>query len=286
MLWKNILSKLKIFIFGFILLTHFATFITCNKTNIQCDNILSLMQTDDELKETFSQNISSIIESNDYSKCIDSLLNTGNYSTAIFFLEELSRRKIKFRDNLKKTVSLIDNKMKDLYNKYRFTEEEFQKVIPVIQWAQSLNNVYIQLKFSHRHDSPGCPEVKNLQVDLEPRTLYLSAYCIQGDIPIKFELKLPFFVEVSVEDSKHSEDSNGRYVFTLPKAKGGMYWDRLVPSQEDYPKHTKIWMDMHEKFKSEIENFIKDDEEEEYQKLLEEIGKKKKKGRKKKVTFN
>lgn len=286
MLWKNVLSLRKQLPLCLLVLSLSLSVIECNKQEVKCDNVLSLMQTDDELKETFSQNINSIIENNDYSKCIDSLLSTGNYSTAIFFLEELSRRKIKFRDNLKKSVSLIDGKMKDLYNKYRFTEEEFQKVVPVIQWAQSLNNVYIQLKFSHRHDSPGCPEVKNLQVDLEPRTLYLSAYCIQGDIPIKFELKLPFFVEVSVEDSKHSEDSNGRYVFNLPKAKGGMYWDRLVPAPEDYPKHTKIWMDMHEKFKSEIENFIKDDEEEEYQKLLEEIGKKKKKGRKKKVTFN
>lgn len=276
MLW----NKYVLFIFLTLLSMYYSN-------SLKCVDFKNSVMNDNELLHLFKSNIDTLIDNNEYSVCIDSLLSSSFYNTLTYYLEQLALRKIKFRDSLKKSVNTLDNQMKELYNKYRFTEDDFQKVTPVIQWAQNLNHVFIQLKFSHRHDSPGCPEVENLQIDLTPKVLYLTSYCIQADVPIKFELKLPFFVEVNVEETKHTHDSNGRYVFTLPKAKGGMYWDRLVPEVSDYPRNTKLWLDMHEKHKKEIEQFIKDDEEEEYQKVLEEIGKKKKKGgRKKKVKFN
>lgn len=256
--------------------------------SFNCISAISNYHSDSELLKVFTDQASDFISNsaNNHSGCIDSLLRTGNYDTAVYYMEQLSKNKIQFRDSLRSTVSQIEREMKDLYNKYRFEEEEFQKVTPVLQWAQSLNNIFLEIKFSHRHDSPGCPEVKNLNIDLTSKELYLTSYCIQADVPIKFELKLPFFVEINREESKHDHASNGRYIFNMPKSKGGMFWDRLVRETSDYPRHTKLWLDMHEKYKSEIEKFMNDDEEEEYQKLLEDLNKKKKKGRKKKVKFN
>ena len=265
------------------------------KPTSKCSELISNYSSDDELVNYLNTNIESFLTnfkieenksiSTDLSYCIELLLIGGNYESTKTILQKLSEKKINFKNELKKIISNIEFRMKEFYNKYRFTEEEFQKVTPVIQWAQSLNNVFLHVKFSHRHDSPGCPEVQNLQIDLIPSKLYLTAYCIQTDTPIKFELVLPFFVEVNVEETKHDHTANGRYIFNMPKAKGGMFWDRLVANIEDYPKHSKIWLDMHEKYKSEIEQFLNDDEEEEYQKLLEEIGKKKKKNKRKKIKF-
>ena len=201
-------------------------------------------------------------------------------------MNQLLISKVKFRDILKKTVNNIETEMRELYNKYRFDEEDFQTVSPVIQWAQSMNQVFLHIKFSHRHDAPGCPEVKNLNIDILPNELYLTAYCIQADIPIKFELRLPFYVEVAPEESKHNHESNGRYVFTLGKKQTGMYWDRLTRRPEDLPKSAKVWIEMQEKYKKEIDHYKEDDEDEEFKQLMQELDKGKKKNRKKKVKFN
>lgn len=248
-----------------------------------CEEAVDASTSELEIIESMKFNIEPFLK--DHAKCVELLILTGNYDSSQFLLDSLLNRGIKFKDSLKKSVSNIEMQLKEFYNKFRFEQDEFQLVVPVIQWAQSLNNVFLYLKFSHRHDAPGCPEVKNLNIDLLPHELYLTAYCIQADIPIKFELKLPFFVNITAEESTHSAQSNGRYIFTLMKGQTGMYWDRLVKEISDYPKHTRLWLEMHEKYKSEIENFINDDEDEEFKQLMDNINKKKKKGRKKKVKF-
>lgn len=249
-----------------------------------CTDVANLTDFDHEVLAIMKENLDLFL--NDHEKCIYSLLQTGNYESLEYFINQLMLKKIKFREPLKKAVLNVEAEMKELYNKYRFDEQDFQIVTPVIQWAQNMNQIFLHLKFSHRHDAPGCPEVKNLNIDILPNQLYLTSYCVQAEIPIKFELKLPFFVDVSPEESKHNHESNGRYIFNLSKAQKGMYWDRLVRNMEDYPKHTKVWLEMHEKYKSEIQTYIEDDEDEEYKKLVEELDKKKNKKRKKKVKFN
>ena len=274
-------------LFIILLIITLSTYIQSHKDfRLKCEEIYQMSETDQELQNLFKDNFDTILNTNNHIKCIEILMRSGNYETLEFLLQILSTQKIKFTDQLKQITNSIEREMKELYNKYRFTDEDFQNVSPVIQWAQNLNNVFLQLKFSHRHDSPGCPEVKDLKIDITSKMLYVSSYCIQTDIPIKFELNLPFFVDINADESKHEEDSNGRYFFSFPKAKEGMYWDRLVPFDVEYPKNTRIWMDMYEKYKSEIEQFVNQDEEEEYQRLIEKLNKKKKKGRKKKVKFD
>lgn len=278
----------KLLVFTTILLMSILSITKQQQQSLQkynsCEEVIFQTNFDEEVLEQMKYNIEPFIK--DHEKCIDMLLNSGNYNSAEYLMDHLLLNKVKFRDSLKKSVTNIEVAMKELYNKYRFDEEDFQVVVPAIQWAQSLNQVFLHIKFSHRHDSPGCAEVKNLNIDLLPNELYMTAYCVQADIPIKFELKLPFFVPIAPEESKHSEEANGRYVFSLMKGQTGMFWDRLVHNPEDYPKNTKMWLEMHEKYKNEVEKFMEDDEEEEFKQLMADISKKKKKGRKKKVTFN
>ena len=49
-------------------------------------------------------------------------------------------------------------------------------------WAQSLNNIYILIKFGHRHDSPGCLEVKGMEINVENNLIYFSGYCVQVNL--------------------------------------------------------------------------------------------------------
>ena len=46
-------------------------------------------------------------------------------------------------------------------------------------WAQSLDNIYLLIKFGHRHDAPGCLEIKNKEIYINKNILTFKAYCIQ-----------------------------------------------------------------------------------------------------------
>lgn len=267
----------------FIICIGFSLINTISSQDINgCIEAVQNTDTDEEMLDILKKN--PWIYTENHEECIDILLKTGNFESAKYFMDQLIINKVKFRDALKKTVNNIEINMKELYNKYRFEEEDFQTVSPVIQWAQSMDHIYINVKFSHRHDTPGCQEVKNLNVDILQDRLFLQCFCIQSEIPIKFQLNLPYFVDVAPEESSHKHESNGRYHFKLGKSQTGMYWDRLTKTPD--PKYSKVWIEMQEKFKQDINKFVEDDEDAEFDKIVEDMNKKKKKKRKKKVKFD
>jgi hypothetical protein len=182
-------------------------------------------------------------------------------------------------------INNIQKKLEDLHNKFRFDESDFQRVTPAFQWAQSMNHIFLEIKFAHRHDSPGCLEVKNQSVDIFQNMVIFKAYCVLGDVPIKFELKLNLFTDVSAEESTHGYGSVGRYHITLKKKTSGMYWDRLLVDPNENPSNMKVWFEMREKYMDQIKQYIDDDEEEEFKRKTEEIereAREKRKRRKKK----
>ena len=77
--------------------------------------------------------------------CIETILRSGNFKALEYFLNELNKRGIKFRETLSVAINNIQKSLEDLHNKYRFDESEFQKVSPAFQWAQSMSHIYIQI---------------------------------------------------------------------------------------------------------------------------------------------
>ena len=58
----------------------------------------------------------------------------------------------------------------DVYNKHKYTSNDYQEIFPASKWAQSLDEIFIEIKFAYRHDSPGCLEIKNLNVELKEKS--------------------------------------------------------------------------------------------------------------------
>ena len=128
-------------------------------------------------------------------------------------------------------------------------------------WAQSLSNVYLLVKFAHSHDSPGCLEVKNTEIKITINNLFFIGYCIQvsimltqGDTPIKFTLDLILNGDVIEEESSWNSSSVGRLQITLKKKNAPIYWKSLIREGVSFPRNAKIWSDMNDKFKNEIEH--------------------------------
>lgn len=84
------------------------------------------------------------------------------------------------------------------------------RVSPVFQWVQNNTHLFIQIKFAHRHDAPGCLEVKSDRIEFSPNGFYFSAYGIQAQQPIHFLLNLTFYKDIISEQSTWNLESVGK----------------------------------------------------------------------------
>ena len=223
----------------------------------------------------------------DSAYCIEYLLKTSNYNALEAYVTKLNDEGIKFRETLSNSINSIEKELNEIYNKYKYKKEEYQKVIPAVQWAQNMSHVFLEVKFSHRHDSPGCLEVNNLSINITNNSLLLNAECILGDIPIKFELDFLCLNEFDSNMSQYKPGSVGRYQLFIKK-KVNKYWERLLLNESDTPTNLRIWFEMKNKYDEQLRRYEKNKEIDDNDKTFEDIEreikenmKKEKKGKKK-----
>lgn len=231
----------------------------------------------EEFKSQIIKNMFSLKSDN---RCIELLITKGFQEEAQVMMLELNKRGIKFTDQLRSATNNIILKAKSIYSHYRFDESDYVTVFPAFEWAQSLDRIFVNIKYSHRWDSPGCVEVKKENVESFENLLIFTAYCIQGDTPIKFTLNLDLLENVDNKDSKYTSSSVGRYQLSLKKEKSG-YWSNLVRKGADLPTNMRSWLEMREKYLSEIQKFLDEADEKEVSYLEDEIEALKKKRNKK-----
>jgi hypothetical protein len=122
--------------------------LNCNELSNKEDKIIiSLFKNPQNFNTNFFQE--------NYKTCIDIMINTGHFQALEFFINELLKRGIKFKDYLNTSIDKYNLLLNSLKNKFKFKENDYQKVVPAIRWAQNNEFVFLEIKFSHRHDSPG-----------------------------------------------------------------------------------------------------------------------------------
>ena len=208
----------------------------------------------------------------DSAYCIEYLLKTSNYIALETYVTKLNDEGIKFRETLSNSINSIEKELNEIYNKYKYKKEEYQKVIPTVQWAQNMSHIFLEVKFSHRHDSPGCLEVNDLNINITNNSLLLNAECILGDIPIKFELDFNCLNEFDKNMSQYKPGSVGRYQLFIKK-KENKYWERLLLNESDTPTNLRIWFEMKNKYDDQIKKYEKKQEIDDNDKTFEELEK-------------
>lgn len=144
-------------------------------------------------------------------------------------------------ENTKKTnknlITTIENKA-------------YQLVSPAFQWAQSPNKVYLNIKFSHRLEAPGCNSIKDSIVNITETKVFFLGFCEKSSQNIKFLLDLDLFKKIVVNESSFSFGSVGKLNFELSKKRGDI-WD--LPVKGKKPKNMHIWWEMKNKFAKEMD---------------------------------
>ena len=262
------------FIFLFLLISQ-------TKSNL-CEEYISNSLNESDLINKIETNFEKI--KNSSLNCIESLLRTSNYKTLETYVKLLNSNGIRFRENLSNIINTLQKKLEDIMNKYKFDENDYQIVSPAFQWAQSLSTIFIEVKFAHRHDSPGCLEINNLNIEINGNNIRLIAYCISTDIPIKFDLNLNCLFDFDKEKSSFSSGSVGRYQLTLKK-KEVKYWERLLFDSKESFANMKTWYEMRNKYLEELKDYEKiesDDDDKSFEDIQKEFLERRKKRKRKK----
>ena len=203
--------------------------------------------------------------------CIDTLIKYAKIPVLDFYLNELCNMGIEYKENLEISLNTILTQINDVYNKHKYSETQYQTVFPASKWAQSMDEVFIEVKFAHRHDSPGCLEMKNLKVELKERSVKLIGYCVLGDVPIKMDFDIKLWNKINVKESKHFESSVGRYQFNLVKKKKDNYWKKLMDEKMTIPSNMRVWFEMKEKYQEQLEKYENDEFDESIKEMMETI---------------
>jgi hypothetical protein len=249
--------------------------IITKSTENLCISLIEKSENEENLTKLLSENLEILINeelrSTPINSCINTLLSSGYFLSLDYYLNELSSKGIAYRETLSFSISNMENKLNSIYNKYRFTDNDYQKVIPAFQWAQNLQNIFIEVKFAHRHDSPGCLEFSKMNINIENKNISLEALCVLGDVPIKFELELNLFDFIIKENSTYEKEAIGRYLITLKK-NNNTYWKNLIEgSGEKFYPNMRIWFEMKEKYYDEIKEFETKNDDEEFKEMYERM---------------
>ena len=215
--------------------------------------------------------------------CIDVLIKNGKLEELDYYLNELAKKGVDYRENLSVSINTMKRALDEINNKHRFEKKEYQTVSPAFKWAQSLDDIFLEIKFAHRHDSPGCLEIKDMNVDIKNDSVKFEGYCVLGDVPIKIDFRIDTFKSLNVSECSHGASSVGRYQITLKKGEKS-FWKKLLKDDFPVPPNMRVWFEMKEKYQEELKEFEEKEEKENdnIDKLLNKINKKRKKEERKK----
>ena len=217
--------------------------------------------------------------------CIDILIKNGKLEELDYYLNELAKKGVDYRENLSLSINTMKRALDEINNKHRFEKKQYQIVSPAFKWAQSLDDIFIEIKFAHRHDSPGCLEIKDMNVDIKNDSVKFEGYCVLGDVPIKIDFKIDTFKALNVSECTHGASSVGRYQITLKKGEKS-FWKKLLKEDSPIPPNMRIWFEMKEKYQDKLSKFENDDKDDILQAMVdvaENDQKKREKKRKKKI---
>ena len=201
------------------------------------------------LKENSEYLISKERNTKKSNSCIALLLYTGNYNALEFYLNLLSKNGVQFRDTLNLYLSSLNSKFTHLESRYKFTENDYKKIVPEIKWAQSMDQIYMMIKFSAEKNQI-CNELNNLDYKFEKKRFYLKALCILKENPFEFVIDMKLSNEIVAKNSSFKLENFGVASVIMSKENNKTIWENLFENGQNF--NVKIWNEMKEKHINEL----------------------------------
>ena len=116
-------------------------------------------------------------------------------------------------------------------------EDELKRPLqlsPPFQWAQSLHNIELEIKYAYRHDVAGCADLFNETLAITKDTFSYGASCKELDRSMHYLLEFRLWDEIDTDTVKVERQPAGKVAITMQKLLAPARWRQLY--LEDSPK--------------------------------------------------
>ena len=180
------------------------------------------------------------------------------------FVYDLFNSIIEAESTARNAIEEVRNRQNGFLAKFETIPKDIPVISPAFNWAQSLNQTMLEVKYSTRFDSPACLDIfdQKFEIQNEGSRLYHSAMCRNDKKLLRYELKLDLFAPVLDQpDSYFEDESVGRILINLAKAEQPSRWKRLVADNATKPPNTGVWWEMWEKHEKDLEKHAPEDDD-------------------------
>ena len=190
--------------------------------------------------------------SSDLEECIAQLVRRDMWDMSLLLLDKAREHKVKLSGILKKEIDDMKRHLDKIVGAFEHNAAR-QVVSPAVKWAQSPEVLFLDVKYAHRFDAPGCMEVENRTVTIEPTLFKVEADCEQSGQLIHIQLEMDLFAEVDPDMSFYSDSSGGKLSVNLMKKEKGV-WELPIKGIIK-PTNLLVWWEMKEKYAQEMKAF-------------------------------
>jgi len=121
------------------------------------------------------------------------------------------------------------------------------QITPAVQWAQSVDFIYLNVKFSHIISAPATLNVEERSVVIDGRRLLVE--CSDGKKVFKLDLEFEGEI-LAAPESSWSMGSVGRMTFNLKKAEAPNRWSKVLLGKGK--GQVTRWTDLQERYDKEL----------------------------------
>lgn len=89
----------------------------------------------------------------------------------------LTRVFVGAESTVRNAIEQVKNKQTNLLLNFEKTPKGVSVIAPAFQWAQSLDYVYLTIKFATRFDTPGCLDTYDENITISPRNFNMTIFC-------------------------------------------------------------------------------------------------------------
>lgn len=162
-------------------------------------------------------------------KCLEYTCQKHFFNIAEFLIEQYYAKKdIDTLEVIDKQFNLLKRKQSKLHKDLAREDRNVYVIKPAFKWAQSLDNVFIETKFSHRIDAPACSDIFDQKIKITEKHLNLTAKWRRGDDTLMYKLHLNLFDNIDVKASSWEKQSMGRIYIHLKKKIKPNRWSTFI----------------------------------------------------------
>ena len=253
-----------------------------------CAELVQKHKTDEEMLAAFSNEEGVDVEERKsslvryFDECLDSLVRSNFFESVKYLVEFKFGDGSSFDKNsgkeLSKAQSVVQSAMQYVRSQQDQILEVFEntqqmssftpaipEISPSIRWAQSVNNTFMEVKFSTRFDSPACLDLFDQDISLSEvdnqTVLHIEAMCRNDKKLLKYQVDLDLYDGVEdfdIDPQRQLDYDEAMRDYTSQ-------WDQYEIERSDWQRQKLVYSDKMQKqadkkYRKENEELFEEEE--------------------------